>query len=116
MQYQYGPLINRNTKMPEIQRRATKQLPGMKDIPYQERLERLKLPTHAYRRTRGVMVEVYKLLQGKDACNIVKLHMIRYAGNCPLLTVVRAFTPGEQCLPRIWSFLRHGILLTAKKL
>ena len=26
-----------------IQRCATKQLPGMKDIPYQERLERLKL-------------------------------------------------------------------------
>ena len=31
-----------------VQRRATKQFPGMKDIPYQERLERLKLPTLAY--------------------------------------------------------------------
>ena len=29
-----------------VQRGATKQLPGMKDIPYQERLERLKLPTN----------------------------------------------------------------------
>ena len=28
-----------------MQRRSTKQLPGIKDIPYQERLERLKLPT-----------------------------------------------------------------------
>ena len=27
-----------------MQKRATKQLPGMKDIPYPERLERLKLP------------------------------------------------------------------------
>ena len=57
-----------------MQRRATKQLPGMKDIPYKERLERLKL---AYRRTRGDMIEVYKLLQGKydsDVSNIVKLH------------------------------------------
>ena len=27
-----------------VQRRATKQLPGMKDIPYQERLERFKFP------------------------------------------------------------------------
>ena len=28
-----------------VQRRATKQLPGMKNIPYEERLQRLKLPT-----------------------------------------------------------------------
>ena len=78
MQYQYGPLINRNPKMPsKMCRRATKQLPGMKNIPYEERLERLKLPTLAYRRTRGDMIEVYKLLQGKydsDVSNIVKLH------------------------------------------
>ena len=32
-----------------VQRRATKQLPGMKNIPYEERLHRLKLPTLAYR-------------------------------------------------------------------
>ena len=62
-----------------VQRRATKQLPGpgMKNIPYEERLESLNLPTLAYRRTRGDMVEVYKLLQGKydsDVSNIVKLH------------------------------------------
>ena len=48
-----------------VQRRATKQLPGMKNIPYEERLQRLKLPTLAYRRTRGDMIEVYKLLHGK---------------------------------------------------
>ena len=60
-----------------VQRRATKQLPGMKNIPYEERLQRLKLPTLAYRRTRGDMIEVYKLLHGKydsDVSNIVKLH------------------------------------------
>ena len=60
-----------------VQRRATKQLPVMKDIPYEERLERLKLSTLAYRRTRGDMIEVYKLLQGKydnDVSNIIKLH------------------------------------------
>ena len=47
-------------------------LPVMKDIIYQERLEILKLPTLAYRQTRGDMIEVYKLLQGKY--DIVKLH------------------------------------------
>ena len=78
MQYQYGPLINRNTKMPlKMCRRVTKQLPGMKTIPYEERLQRLKLPTLACRRTCGDMIEVYKLLHGKydsDVSNIVKLH------------------------------------------
>ena len=60
-----------------VQRRATKQLPGMKNIPYEERLQRLKIPTLAYRRTRGDMIDVYKLLHGKydsDVSNIVKLH------------------------------------------
>ena len=49
-----------------VQRRATKQLPGIKNIPYEERLERLKLSTLAYRRTRGDMIEVYKLLQARE--------------------------------------------------
>ena len=60
-----------------VQRSATKQLPCMKNIPYEERLERLKLAILAYRRIRGDMIEVYKLLQGKygsDVYNIVKLH------------------------------------------
>ena len=59
-----------------MQRRATKQLPGMKDIPYEERLDILKRPTLAYRRTRGDMIKVYKLLQRKynnDISNIFKL-------------------------------------------
>ena len=43
----------------------------------EERLKRLKLPTLAYRRTRGDMIEVYKLLQGEydsNVSNVVKLH------------------------------------------
>ena len=31
----------------------------MKNIPYEERLDRLKLPTLVYKRTRGDMIEVY---------------------------------------------------------
>ena len=60
-----------------VQRHATKQLPRMKNISYEETLQRLKLPTLAYRQTCGDMIEVYKLLQGKydsDISNIVKLH------------------------------------------
>jgi len=45
-----------------IQRRATKLVPGLSGLPYPERLKKLKLPTLSYRRTRGDMIEVYKLL------------------------------------------------------
>ena len=46
-----------------VQRRATKLLPGFKDISYEERLRRLRLPTLAYRRIRSDMIETYKIIQ-----------------------------------------------------
>ena len=46
----------------DVQRRASKLVPGLKVLEYPERLKRLKLPTLAYRRVRGDMIEVYKLL------------------------------------------------------
>jgi len=47
-----------------VQRRATKQLPGMKNLPYEERLKSLNLPTLSYRRHRADMIEVYKIMNG----------------------------------------------------
>jgi len=41
---------------------ATKLVSGLKKKRYKERLTALKLPTLKYRRTRGNMIEVYKLL------------------------------------------------------
>jgi hypothetical protein len=37
----------------------------MKDLPYSERLRKLKLPALACRRVRGDMKEIYKILTGK---------------------------------------------------
>ncbi len=48
-----------------VQRRATKMIPDIRDKPYQDRLKYLNLPTLAYRRTRGDMVETYKILNNK---------------------------------------------------
>lgn len=47
-----------------VQRRATKLVPSLKNLSYEECLHRLGLPTLAYRRTRGEMIEVYKILGG----------------------------------------------------
>ena len=47
-----------------VQRRATKQIPGMSDLSYEERLQKLRLPTLVYRRARGDMIDTYKILQG----------------------------------------------------
>ena len=47
-----------------VQRRATKLIPGFRDLSYEQRLQRLKLPTLVYRRLRGDMIEVFKILTG----------------------------------------------------
>ena len=46
------------------QRRCTRQLPYLKDLSYPERLKKLNLPTLAYRRLRGDMIEMYKIIKG----------------------------------------------------
>ena len=60
-----------------VQRRATKMIPTLKNLTYPERLKKLKLPTLAYRRARGDMIEVYKIVTGtydpKTTTNIMKL-------------------------------------------
>ena len=48
-----------------VQRRATKQIPGLGKLSYEERLRKLKLPTLKFRRHRGDMIEIYKIASGK---------------------------------------------------
>ena len=44
-----------------VQRRATKLLPGYKDLSYSERLKKLNLPSLAYSRMRGDIINVFKV-------------------------------------------------------
>ena len=49
----------------KVQRRATKLVKGLKKFSYEERLRKLRLPTLRYRRIRGDMIEVFKVVSGK---------------------------------------------------
>ena len=46
----------------KIQKRATKLVISLKKFPYKERLLQLNLHTLKYRRLRGDMIEVYKII------------------------------------------------------
>ena len=41
-------------------------VPSIKDLPYMTRLERLDLPTLAYRRLRGDMIQVFTIMNGHN--------------------------------------------------
>ena len=57
----WAPSLVRDKKLVEsVLRRATRVIPGLKDLTYEERLEKMKIPSMAYRRMRGDMIEVYK--------------------------------------------------------
>jgi hypothetical protein len=47
-----------------VQRNATRQINGFRELSYNERLQRLKLPTLYFRRLRGDMIECYKIIRG----------------------------------------------------
>ena len=50
-----------------VQRRATKLIPGYFHLSYPEHLRKLKMPTLSYRRTRGDMIQVFKLTAKEGA-------------------------------------------------
>ena len=51
-------------KLEAVQHRVTRIIPALKELPYQERLKILKLPSLRYRRAGGDMIETYKYLHG----------------------------------------------------
>ena len=61
------------TEVEKVQRRATKHVPALRNLTYENRLKKLSLPTLRFRRLRGDMIEVYKLLHGIYDSTLPKL-------------------------------------------
>ena len=58
----WSPMLERDKALIEgVLRRATKIIPGLKDLPYVQRLKAMKLPSMSYRRIRGDLIETYTL-------------------------------------------------------
>ena len=63
----WSPYLRKDIDMLEkIQRRATKLIPGLRDIRYEERLKECGLTTLETRRLRGDQIEVFKILNGYE--------------------------------------------------
>ena len=52
--------------MEAVQRRATRMVPNLKNLNYHERLKKLNLYSLAYRRRRGDLIQVFKLMHSID--------------------------------------------------
>ena len=62
----WGPFYKEDAKLVEkVQRRATKVVPELKNLTYEDRLRRLNLPSLQHRRRRGDMIFAYKIMTGK---------------------------------------------------
>ena len=65
-----------------VQHRATRMVPGLAKLSYEERLKKLGIPSLSYRRFRGDMIEVYKYLHGLyciGCSDILPLHRNEWA-------------------------------------
>ena len=77
----WAPRLMKHVIMIEnVQRRATKLVPGLADLEYEDRLRQLKLPTLAYRRLRGDLIEVYKIMSGKYDAEVCDGLIVRREG------------------------------------
>ena len=76
-----------------VQRRATRYVPSLKGLSYQERLCKLKLPTLVYRRVRGDMIETFKIIKiyPKDVTPVLELHTGITRGHAYKLSKTRSY-------------------------
>ena len=63
----WHPLFKRQSvDIEKVQRRATKMLHDLKNLPYSLRLKKLKLPSMKFRRIRGDLIQTFKIINDID--------------------------------------------------
>ena len=61
----WSPILKKHVQLIEqVQHRATKIIPGLKGLEYEERLKAMDLPSLSHRRRRGDLIEAYKYTHG----------------------------------------------------
>ena len=69
----YNPITKKNKRILEnVQRRATKLVPGLQNNTYEYRLRALNLPTLEYRRQRGDLIILFKIMHKIDDTDLTK--------------------------------------------
>ena len=69
----WSPRFKKDAELIEnVQRRASKMVPELANLEYGDRLKALRLPSLLYRRLRGDLLEVYKLLNGLNNVDLNK--------------------------------------------
>ena len=118
----WSPHLVKDIKLLEgVQRRATKLVPELRNLPYEERLERLELTTLTQRRHRGDMIQTYKLLTRKEDINPDKLFKLARRGRGNGLKIykkrfhtdVRKFHFSQRVI-NPWNKLKRKVVLVDK--
>ena len=91
----------------KIQRRATKMIPGLSQLSYEERLRELKLPSLVHRRRRGDMIQMHKIIN--DTVDVEKALFVNHQESVTRGHNLKLRKTKATKLPRIHAFSNRVI-------
>ena len=72
----YPRLKRQSVVIEKVQRRATKLVQGLQNVPYSQRLKELNLPTLKARRIRGDLIQAFKIFNNIDDLHVQDLFIL----------------------------------------